>query len=193
MSTEAVGPGSKGRRGPTSSSCAECKRCCLCTIIRTKAIDPWLDSRSSVRATKVGIGHVSTVQRGDALCSVPMRPCQSRHGGLWLCLTETGITDRCWCRGEAGVDALKRKNKQLIQRIKELEARLAAANKETPKDSSPAATSEGTAVDQEVESLTKDFGILKIEPDGRTSWHGLSRFPPADLPLMHIFRLSRAE
>jgi hypothetical protein len=79
---------------------------------------------------------------------------------------------------------LKRRNKQLTQRVKELEAQLAALNKDTPKDSSPAATSEGTAVDQEVESLTKDFGILKIEPDGRTSWHGSSRFPPVGVSLM---------
>jgi hypothetical protein len=82
-------------------------------------------------------------------------------------------------RGEAGIDALKRKNKQLTHRIKELEAQLAAANKGSPKDSSPAATSEGTAVDQDVEGLTKDFGILKIEPDGRTTWHGSYRFPQA--------------
>lgn len=74
----------------------------------------------------------------------------------------------------------------LTQRIKELEAQLAATNKDTPKGSSPAATSEGTAVDQEVEGLTKDFGILKIEPDGRTTWHGSSRFPPRDIPLIHI-------
>jgi hypothetical protein len=74
----------------------------------------------------------------------------------------------------------------LTQRIKELEAQLAAINRDTPKGSSPAATSEGTAVDQELEGLTKDFGILKIEPDGRTTWHGSSRFPPADIPLIHI-------
>lgn len=58
--------------------------------------------------------------------------------------------------------------------------------RDTNKGSSPAATSEGTAVDQGVEDLTKDFGILKIEPDGRTTWHGSSRFPPVDIPLMHI-------
>jgi len=103
-----------------------------------------------------------------------MRPCQSHHAGLWLCIAEAGsATDRRWCRGEAGVDALKRKNKQLTQRIKELEAQLGAINRD---GSSPAATSEGTAVDQEVESLAKDFGILKIEPDGRTTWHGSSHF-----------------
>lgn len=67
-----------------------------------------------------------------------------------------------------------------------MEARLAAINRDTPKGSSPAATSEGTAVDQEVESLTKDFGILKIEPDGRTIWHGSSRLPRVDIPLIYI-------
>ena len=73
----------------------------------------------------------------------------------------------------------------MTQRIKELEAQLAAINKDTPKGSSPAATSEGTAVELEVEDLTKDFGILKIEPDGRTTWHGSSRFSPPEVPLIH--------
>jgi hypothetical protein len=52
-------------------------------IIRMNTIDPSPGSKSSVRATKVGIGHVSTVQREDALCFVRMKPCQSRHGGWW--------------------------------------------------------------------------------------------------------------
>ena len=61
-----------------------------------------------------------------------------------------------------------------------------AINKDNPKGSSPAATSEGTAVDQEVEDLTKDFGILKIEPDGRTTWHGPCPFSPSEVPLTRI-------
>lgn len=74
----------------------------------------------------------------------------------------------------------------MTQRIKELEAQLVAKNRDTPNGSSPAATSEGTAVDQEVEAITKDFGILRIEPDGRTTWHGPSHIPPAGIPLIYI-------
>lgn len=123
-----------------------------------------------------------------------MKLCQSPHAGLWPSIVRRVQQLIAGSRGEAGVDALKRKNKLLTQRIKELEAQLAAINKDTPKGSSPAATSEGTAVELEVEDLTKDFGILKIEPDGRTTWHGSSRFSPPEVPLIHTYySLSRPE
>ncbi|KAG9055127.1 hypothetical protein FS842_003098 [Serendipita sp. 407] len=140
---------SKGRRGPTGSSCAECKR------------------------LKIKCSGAASNNSPDGA----RFPCESciKRGVSSVC--PNGVVperQRKKAEGAEG-DILRRRNQALTARIRELEAELSKLTGTSPQTSESTQDDEFARTpgrEHDDHKLVESFGTLTIEESGATTWHG---------------------